>query len=481
MELKKIIKNIKEAEIYGDTSVDINNVTADSTLVTPGSLFICINGKVNDGHTFIKNAEKYGAVAFITEVKLDTSLPQIVVQNSRQAMALIASEYYNHPERKMKMLAVIGTNGKTTTSHLIHKILSTCGIKSGIIGTLGTFYDEKVIEPTLTTPDPLDLYKILADMYKSGVKVVVMEVSAHAIFYDKVKFIDYEVAVFTNFSRDHLDFFTDIDCYKDSKLKFFRQNKCKYVVTNIDDEVGREITTIRKDAITYGIDNPSDIFAVNIKEDAEGSKFVLNLFDCIYDINFDLIGRFNVYNALASATASALVGAETDGVCLGLNEMERVSGRLENVFSGGFNVFVDYAHTPDGLKKALLALRPICKSRLICVFGCGGNRDVGKRYEMGSISGNLADFTVITSDNPRYEDPMDIIQRIEKGMLSVSKNYVIVQDRAMAIEYALNYACEGDVVLIAGKGSEKYQEILGIKKLYNDKDTVMECLGRKKC
>ena len=480
MKLSELIESIETIKIKGSLDIEIENVKTDSNSVSNGSLFICISGQGYDGHSFIKQAENYGAVAIVCERETETSLPQIIVKNSRKAMSIIASKFYGDVAKNMKIIGVIGTNGKTTTSHLIYNVLKKTGKKCGLIGTLGVYFNDKFIEPTLTTPDPLELHKILSKMKSDGVDIVIMEVSAHALYFDKVEGIQFEVGIFTNFTRDHLDFFKDMESYKKAKLSFFKNNKVRFIVTNSDDSVGREILNFNDKAISYGIENPSDVFAIDIKEKSNGLSFVLNLFDIVYKVNLRLIGKFNVYNALAAGTACALLGVNSEEVVFGLQTVAGVSGRLENVHSDKFDVFVDYAHTPDGLIKSINALRPVCKGKLICVFGCGGNRDVGKRAEMGRISGNLADFTVITSDNPRYEEPMEIIFEIEKGILEKSKRYVIIQDRVQAIKYALEIACLGDVILIAGKGCEKYQEILGIKHLYNDKDTVNEIMRRKK-
>jgi UDP-N-acetylmuramyl-tripeptide synthetase len=309
-------------------------------------------------------------------------------------------------------------------------------------------------------------------MYKSGVKVVAMEVSAHALYYDKINDVKFEVGVLTNFTQDHLDFFGNMDDYKLAKKKLFENDRCKYKVVNADDGLGMELMNCDSKTISYGIDNPSDVFAIEVECDDIGSQFVINIFDMIYNVDLNLIGKFNVYNAMAGATATALVGVPTESIIRGLCAVKTVSGRLELVHKSNYSVYIDYAHTPDGLEKSLTALRDICKGKLICVFGCGGNRDKEKRPLMGKISGEKSDFTVITSDNPRFEDPMEVISEIENGLLTVSRNYVVVQEREDGIKYALDYAKNGDVVIIAGKGSEKYQEVLGIKHVYNDKDTV---------
>ncbi len=476
MKLLDLLKDVNYKKIIGKKDIDVKEIVMDSNKVVCDSLFICITGKDFDGHAYAKQAQSYGAIAIICEKEVDASITQIIVDNSRMAMSQVASNFYNNVDREMKIIAVIGTNGKTTTSHLIKNILESCSVKCGVIGTLGTYYCDKFIEPSLTTPDPIDLHKILKDMYDCGVRCVVMEVSAHAIYLDKVKNIRFFCAVFTNFSQDHLDFFGSMENYKNAKLKFFRDNECKYIVSNSDDKVGMEIARLYSKTITYGLDNPADVFAISITCKNKSTSFFINLFDDVAQVNLGMIGFFNVYNALASSCVCYLMGIEQEKIIKALEQAKGVEGRLERIYSKQFDVIVDYAHTPDGLTKSLLAIRPLVNNRLICVFGCGGNRDQTKREIMGEISGSLADFSIITSDNPRYEEPIEIMTQIEKGMLKKSKKYLLIEEREDAIKYALDIAVKGDVILIAGKGSEKYQEILGIKKLYNDKDTVNEYL-----
>ena len=481
MKLTELIKGVTYREISGKTDLEIKDVSADSNAVSKGGLFVCLSGLNYDGHDFIKQAEDYGCVAAIVERKADSRLTQIVVDDSRKALSEVAAAFYGHADKKMKLIGVIGTNGKTTTTHLIASVLINSGIKCGLIGTLGVFYGNSFREPTLTTPDPLELHKTLAEMYESGVEAVVMEVSAHAVYLKKVYGLDFEIGVFTNLSQDHLDFFGTMENYKHAKTSFFTDNFCKYAVLNGDDETGREIAknSVGK-AITYGIDDPADVFAIDIDERRTDTAFVLNLFDCIYDVTLNLIGKYNVYNALAAATACALYGVPPEKVAEGIENLKGVSGRLECVYDGDFSVYIDYAHTPDGLEKCLSTLKSHTVNRLICVFGCGGNRDKEKRPIMGEISGRYADFTVLTSDNPRYEEPMEILWQVERGIREKTDGYVIVQERSDGIKYALDIAKKGDTVLLAGKGSEKYQEIFGIKRPFCDKDFVKEYLRRRK-
>jgi len=480
MLLKKLVKNLDVIKTVGDLNVDFVDVVTESAKSCPGSLFVCLTGKDVDGHNFAVQAVNYGAIAVVSEREIDVHAVQIIVKDTRKALSIIASEYYGRVHEKLKIVGVTGTNGKTTTTHMIADVLNGSGISAGIIGTIGTFYKDKFIEPTLTTPDPLTLHKTFFDMYESGVKVVVMEVSAHALYWQKLSGIKFDVAIFTNFTRDHLDFFKDMQEYKNAKLKFFKEFTPNFIISNSDDEVGVEITKLASNVITYGVDNPADVFAIEIENSNNSTSFVMNLFDCIFNVETSFIGKFNVLNILASCTAAALLGVKTKDIARNVVRLNPVKGRMEKVYSGDFSVYVDYAHTPDGLEQSLKALRPYCKNRLINVFGCGGNRDMGKREKMGEISATLADFSVITSDNPRFEDPMSIIRAVEKGFYDKSKDYVLIEWREDGIRYAVNMAKKGDVILIAGKGGEEYQEILGIKKPYNDKDTVMEILRELK-
>ena len=480
MKLSKIIEEIEVVEIIGKTDIEISEIVIDSKLVVKNSLFVCLSGQKFDGHDYVGQAERYGAKAVVVEKKIQTNLTQIIVKNCRKVLPLLCSAFYERCDKKLKLIGVTGTNGKTTTSHLIYQTLKYSGKKCGVIGTIGIYYNDKFIEANLTTPDPPELFKILYDMYNDGIEIVVMEVSAHAIFLEKVYGMNFKIGVFTNLSLDHLDFFDNIEKYKESKLKFFKNNFCEFIVTNSDDETGREIISLNNKTISYGLDNPADVFAIDLATDKSGTQFIINLFDYVYQLKINLIGEYNVYNALASSACGIILGIKPQKIMSALEKVKPISGRLEKIYDEKFTVYVDYAHTPDGLEKSLIILKDITNRNLICVFGCGGNRDKSKREIMGNISGKYSDFTIITSDNPRYEEPMEIITEIEKGVIKSGGNYLIIQDRFEAIEYALSHAKKGDVILIAGKGCEKYQEVFGIKKLFNDKDTVMEIIYGEK-
>ena len=360
---------------------------------------------------------------------------------------------------------------------MLVSILSRAGKSCGIIGTLGIRYANREIAPELTTPDPAFLYKVLADMAETGVEYAVMEVSAHALYFGKTDGIPFEAGVFTNLTEDHLDFFPSMEEYAAAKERLFEAGRCRFCVLNTDDAEGHKLAARCEHAFTYALENPADVFAVDIRENFEGSRFVINLFDELYDIRLHMAGLHNVYNAMAAAECAKLLGVPVPVIAAGLSALPRVSGRLEHLARfRGADIFVDFAHTPDGLEKSLSALRRHCAGRLLCVFGCGGNRDTRKRPLMGAIAARLADFTVLTSDNPRYEDPFDIILQIEAGFRPVSREYVVVVDRESAIEYAVHMLSQGDVLLVAGKGGETYQEIMGVRHIYNDAAAVRAAL-----
>ena len=478
MLLSSLLKEFGYERTVGFSDRDIAGVGTDSKHVMQGDLFVCFAGGEHDGHDYAAEAVAAGAVALVTERELDAAVPQVIVKDGRSAATQIAAAFYGHPERKLKIVGITGTNGKTTTAHMLASVHTAAGKKCGNIGTLGIIYANKEVSPDLTTPDPSFLYKIFADMAESGVEYVVMEVSAHALYFGKTDGIVFEAAVFTNLTEDHLDFFGTMQAYAAAKEKLFEEGKARFFVLNSDDEEGRRIASSREGAFCYGLENPADVFAVDIRENFEGCSFVINLFDELYDIRLNMAGLHNVYNAMAAATCAKLLGVSVPVIAAGLAGMPRVSGRLEYVArDGGADIFVDFAHTPDGLEKSLTALRRHCAGKLICVFGCGGNRDALKRPLMGEIAARIADFCVLTSDNPRYEDPFDIILQIESGTRRVTDAYVIVLDRERAIGYALDMLEEGDVLLVAGKGGENYQEIMGVRHIYNDVSAIKKLLG----
>ena len=415
MLLSELIKNVECVEVKGNAAVEITGLTASDALVKKGDLFFCVNGFNTDGHGYASAAVSRGASAVVCERPIEVNAACVIVKDTRSAMSLIAKEFYGRASEKLRIVGVTGTNGKTTVCHLIRNVLRAAGHKAGLIGTLGVFYSNVSIAPELTTPDPIFLHKIFADMLKAGMEFVVMEVSAHAAALKKIEGIKFEAGVFTNCTQDHLDFFKSMDSYKAAKALFLTNKYCNFTVFNTDDEFGKKLfLSAGENSVSYGMDSPSDVFAVNVKEEISGTSFVMNLFDNVYNVKCRMAGRFSVYNCLAAATCCAVLNVDFDDIAEGISLTEGVSGRIEPLInSRGKTFFIDYAHTPDGLGNVLKTLRKCTSGKLICLFGCGGNRDRTKRPLMGEIAGEYADFTVITSDNPRFEDPCDIISEVE--------------------------------------------------------------------
>lgn len=485
MRLSKLKGRVDGAKLVGGEGKDVTvtGLCMDSRLCKKGDLFFCTRGEKTDSHSYAYDAVENGAVAVVCEEELRLDVPQIVVPDCRSAIGLLAAAFYGDPARKLKIVGVTGTNGKTTTTHMLASILRRAGKSVAIVGTLGVFYARKEIAPELTTPDPICLHELFADMVKCGVEYVLTEVSAHALYYKKDEGLRYAACVFTNFSRDHLDFFKTEKAYKAAKFRLFVKEKCAVAILNGDDPVGREIGEACQKRIKtsyYALGNPANTFAEVKSEDLQGTDFVLSIGDKSKRVDLPATGRHNVYNALAASACAAALGIGIDMIASGLGAMKPVKGRLERAAKfRGADIFVDFAHTPDGLEKSLGSLKAHCRGKLLCVFGCGGNRDREKRPLMGEAVARLADFAVLTSDNPRNEDPTDIIAEIEKGYRRFSVCYAVLPERKNAIEYAVGLLKKGDILLVAGKGGEEYQEIMGIKYAYNDNAVIKEIVSRK--
>lgn len=461
-------------------NVEIKTLYSFSKKRVEGGLFFCLNGDRLSGEDFVSEAEKFGAVAIVAEKKLNTKLSQVIVDDVRLAYSTLCAEFYHNPQKKLKIIGLVGTNGKTSTCKILETALSACGKRVGVIGTNGCFFEGRVVRQAgLTTPDPEDMFAILSEMLSDGAEFVVTEVSAHAIKLKKVMPIPFYSLIFTNCTEDHLDFFKDMDAYKKVKKSVFFDNKCKYKIVNVDDPTGNEIRRkLKKKVYAFGIEEPSDVFATMITESIDGTCFFVNAFDKIYEIKTGLLGKFNVYNVLGALCLLTLMGLDEQSFLSAINGMKNVEGRMQKIAkSSGADVFVDYAHTPDGLEKVLTYLKSVAKNRLIVLFGCGGNREKLKRPIMGRVAGSIADFVVVTSDNPRYEDADMIISDVEKGVREVTKNYITIKDRFSAIDYALKMLGEGDCLLIAGKGAENYQEVMGVKREFSDQAVVKRILG----
>ncbi len=486
MRLTKLIESLDCRVIGGETDCEreILTLCIDSRKKVIGGLFFCLSGEKADGHDYVFEAVKNGAVAIVCARPVSANVPQILVDNVRQSMGKIAAVFYGNAVEKMQVIGITGTNGKTTTSYMLAEILKNAGKKVGIIGTLGVSYGRKTLPPTLTTPDPIELHQVFADMYLCGIEYVVMEVSAHALHYHKTDGIPFAAAIFTNLTQDHLDFFKDMADYKRAKFRLFQENTPPVALLNGDDSVGRELAILCEKqgvkTVFYGLNTPVDAFAIVTDESLRGTECMLNINDELCRVSLAMAGRHNVYNALAAAVCAMELGIETQAISNGLGKIRGVDGRLQWVGSyNGGEIYVDFAHTPDGLQNSLDALKTHCRGRLICLFGCGGNRDKSKRPIMGETAAKKADFCILTSDNPRYEDPLDIIADIEKGYRRFSPRYVIIPDRKRALDYALDFLQKGDVLLVAGKGGERYQEIMGIKYNFNDQDSIVKLLEEK--
>lgn len=478
MRLTKLAEGIGQIVYQGDEKeADIAALYTDSRLVEENGLFFCLTGGNVDGHTFATQAVKKGANALVVEKELPLNVPQIVVENTRISLAKMAARFYGNPEERLKIIGITGTNGKTTTSYMLQSILEKAGKKTGVIGTLGVSFLGKNKPSPLTTPDPVDLFRALAEMFLRGVEYVIMEVSAHALYYHKTYGIPFAACIFTNCTQDHLDFFSTMESYQQTKVSLFLGESCPIAIVNGDDDTGRLIGDKRKEqgksTLYYGLQTPTDAFAVITDESLTSTECLFNVNDKLCRARFSLVGRHNIYNALAAASCATSLNIPLSAIAQGLCSMQGVKGRLERIGEyNGAEIFVDFAHTPDGLRQSLETLKRHCLGRLICLFGCGGNRDKSKRSVMGECAAKICDFCVLTSDNPRYEDPLDIIGEIERGYRRFSLRYVIVPERKRAIRYAIDFLKENDVLLVAGKGGESYQEIMGIKYPFDDNDII---------
>lgn len=474
MNLKQILSGIDYKIIKGSDDLEIREIQYDSREVKDGDLFVCIEGYSTDGHKYINSAYSKGAQAIICSKDVE-SIPDctvIMVEDSRKALALAAANYYDHPADKLKVMGITGTNGKTTSTFMIKSILDAAGHKVGLIGTIANYIGNKKIPSHRTTPESLELQKLFKDMIDDGVSYCVMEVSSHSLYLDRVYGVKFAQAIFTNLTQDHLDFHKTFENYYDAKLILFKNTKNS--VVNIDDEYGNRVYKDSKgNKVTYSIDNPSDVWAKNIHMHSRGVDFDVTYKNEMTHINLNIPGKYNVMNALGCVGACLGEGISIDIVKKGLESMLCVPGRCEIVtqnYNLGYEVIVDYAHTPDGLENILKTAKEFTKGKLISVFGCGGDRDNTKRPIMGKIGTELSDLAVITSDNPRTEDPMSIIKEIEKGVQK--DNYIVVENRRDAIKKAMELAKKDDVIVVAGKGHEDYQ-ILKDKTIHFDEREVI--------
>lgn len=473
MRLEQIAELLLTARLIGDKNTKINGIQIDSRKVSAGDLFICLPGHTQDGHDFAPQAMELGASALVVDRELPIGIPQILVKDCRLAMAVIADIYFEQPSHKLKLIGVTGTNGKTTTTYLIERILADAGFSPGVIGTVEMRYGGRSYPMSGTTPEALELQRSLAGMVESGSNYCVMEASSHALEQGRVKGCRYRTAIFTNLTQDHLDYHYTMERYAAAKeLLFSRlgneyansQGDRTFAVLNADDEASEGFAkATAAEVITYGVDQEADIRATHVRITAHGTSFHVNTFKGEADITLQMTGKFNVYNALAAIGAALIEEVPLAQIKASLESLPGVPGRVEAVNAGQpFAVIVDYAHTPDGLENVLAAVKEVASGRIICVFGCGGDRDRTKRPLMGSIAGRYADYAIVTSDNPRTEDPAQILKDIEVGLIGdgvSGDRYELLADRHAAIQKAVDMASPDDVILIAGKGHETYQII----------------------
>ena len=476
MKLTELARSIP-AGASVSAEAEVTGLVCDSRKVKKGDLYFCLPGLRVDGHNFAKAAADAGAAALVVERKLPVDLPQVLVEDARGAMSYMAQCFYGYPAEKMHGVGITGTKGKTTTSFLVRAIAHHAGHKVGLMGTVCTYIGEEEEPASLTTPDPIDVQSLLRRMKDAGCDFYVMEVSAHALDLRKLVGMKFDQGIFTNFSQDHLDYFGTMETYRRAKEKFFDPFYIGHAVVNADDEAGKYMLG-RVPATTYGVSVPADAYANEIEILESGVSYRLHWKDVVLPLHLHISGIFNVYNSMAAAVACLEMGISPEDVKAGLESVTVVPGRIEPLPTHTpYRVILDYAHSPASLESILKTIRQFTRGRLICVFGCGGGRDKEKRPIMGEISGRLADFSVLTSDNPRLEDPMDILRAIEEGIKRTTGPYVVIENRREAIRYAMQMGQPGDVIVLAGKGHETYQDIGGQKHPFDEKVVVREILA----
>ena len=479
MKLNDLLQGLRPLEICADVNMDITHVTSDSRKVQTGGMFIAVAGFAADGNRFIPMAMEKGAAVVVTAKKPEQDIPYILVDSDRYALAIIGTNYYGRPAESMTMIGVTGTNGKTSTTWLLKQVLQKVkGAKVGLVGTMENHIGDEILETDRTTPESIELQALFARMRDAGCTYAVMEVSSHALSLDRVAGIHFDVAAFTNLTEDHLDFHKTMESYCDAKAILF--SRCDKAVANADDSwTERLLANSTAPILTTSVQGKGDLRAENVEMKADGVTFTAICGEQRAVISVPIPGRFTVYNVLGVLGIALQLGISLEESAAVLKTVAGVKGRVEVVPTPGrpYTVLVDYAHTPDGLENVLSSVRDFCKGRLIAVFGCGGDRDPIKRPIMGEIGVRIADIAIITSDNPRTEDPSAIISDIVKG-LGDAKNYKIVENRPKAIHYAMDIAEKDDIIVLAGKGHETYQEIMGVKHHLDEREVVAEYLQK---
>lgn len=487
--LSQLQKVLLKCQTCNFSDVDIQSVTADSRTASPGSLFIALPGYTVDGHDFAQQAVQRGAVALLVERRLPLAVPQLVVPDSRLASAMVADVFYGHPSRELRMIGVTGTNGKTTTTYLIERLLTQAGFSTGLLGTIEKRIAGRKAEVVNTTPEAVELQASLHEMLLANCQYGIMEVSSHALELRRVAGTKYHIAIFTNLTQDHLDFHGTMENYRAAKGKLFSRlgntygddrAASSYAVLNADDDASEYLQAQTVcECVTYGIEQDADIRALDVSVRPEGVQFHLETFAGNSDVKLQLTGRFNVYNALAAVATGLIEGIPLANIVHSLEGVPGVPGRLEQVRAGQpFTVLVDYSHTPDSLLNALATIQEFSTGQILTVVGCGGDRDKAKRPLMAQVAADYSNVTVLTSDNPRTEDPEDILDDMERGLaaygLKPGHHYERITDRREAIKRAVSLAGPGDVILIAGKGHETYQIVGRTKFHFDDREVAAE-------
>lgn len=486
--LAELARSLEEARLQGDPTVQVRDLAYDSREVKPGDLFVCVEGFKSDGHAFAADALRRGAAALVVERDPDgvgDEIPRIRVPDSRRALATLAAEMMGRPADRLLTVGITGTNGKTTTAFLVEAVLRARELQPGLIGTIEARVGGSVRKLSNTTPESLDLHRLFAEMERSGNDSVVMEVSSHALALDRTYGIPFDVAVWTNLTQDHLDFHGDMENYFQAKLRLFhklgtqRKRPCTpYAVVNLDDAYGeRVLQNCRVPFVTYGTCPEAHVRAVDIEASPDGLSYTLEtpLGEC--RVNLQLSGFFNLHNSLAAISVGLALRMDLETVVEAVESVSAVPGRFQLVRAGqDFTVVVDYAHTPDGLESLLKSARDITSGRLSVVFGCGGDRDRTKRPLMGKIAASLADAVTLTSDNPRSEEPEEILAQIREGARTGRASVEVIPDRSEAIEAAIHDALPGDTVVIAGKGHETYQIFRDRTVHFDDVEKAVEAI-----
>ena len=487
MELTQLLNSVHVIQVVGQVQrKDVESIVYDSRKVKRNSVFVAIKGFNTDGHKFILDAISKGALAIVLEdnkavpedILVGQGIAKILVKDSRVALAELSNYFFKEPSKRIKLIGITGTNGKTTTSYFVKNILEVAGNKTGITGTIANYIGSEKLNSTLTTPESNDMNELLLEMYNKGCGYAVMEASSHSLFLKRTYHLNFAAAVFTNITSDHLDFHENFENYLNAKKMLFDSlDESAIGVYNLDDKNSSLlIKDSRATLFSYGMSSNADFILKDIKYDLNGTNFIIERNGNRYQANTTLVGEFNAYNAGAAFAVTVLLGIDEERAVEGIKNTRQVSGRFEIIGEGSKRVIVDYSHTADSLEKTLLAIKKIVKDEnpVYTVFGCGGNRDKTKRPVMGKIAAQYSKKAIITSDNPRFEDPLEIINEIKKGI--TSDNYEVIENREEAIKKAIETSEENAVILIAGKGHESYQEIKGVRKHFSDQEVVRKYL-----